>query len=276
MSLHSDFEEAKKLADEMQKKHAEAAQAYGHTKHVLTHIQPFWEQLQQRAETVEALLPFVQSGHANVAAVAASMRTSSKKWGDISQDAQSVALSASYMGSSTSTAHSTFLNVTAEPVVYDPARLRLPSYLDKKNLADRFAKIDPALGKVCREIWESLYGTAADPERAALFMLRQTWDHFFWKLSPDDKVRGSKHWSKTSEAKPDLVTRAQRIAYAIDTHVVDPQKKLLLAAATDQMVLLYDELNRAHARGEFNREKAINSLTTIYAWLEQWADATNL
>jgi hypothetical protein len=49
----------------------------------------------------------------------------------------------------------------------------------------RFSQFDPALGQTYQEIWEALYGTRADPERAALYLIRQAFDQLFAKLAPD-------------------------------------------------------------------------------------------
>ena len=42
------------------------------------------------------------------------------------------------------------------------------------------------------------------------------------------------------------------------------------------MLDLYQELNRAHERGEINKLKALRSLNTMYSWLIEWADALGI
>ena len=276
MSLHNDFEEAKKHAEQLQMKHAAAAQAYGHTKYQLTAIQPFWEQLEQRVEDNPNLRPMFQSGQANISAMAVSLLSMAKSADDSLRSAETASLSANYLVTNTATTYSFVQSGVAEPISFELTSVLLPDYRNRRDLAERFAKLDPALGKVCLEIWEALYGTVADPERAALYMLRQTWDHLFDKLAPDPEVRLSKHWVQTSAEKPLLVTRGQRIAYAIDTHVIDDVNKQMLASSSEQMINQYDDLNRAHKRGEFDRHKALDTLTSIYAWLDQWANALKL
>lgn len=67
--------------------------------------------------------------------------------------------------------------------------------------AERFSRFDQALGKTYQEIWEALYGTRADPERGALYLIRQAFDHLFDKLAPDDEVRRSSYWIQKERGK---------------------------------------------------------------------------
>jgi hypothetical protein len=152
----------------------------------------------------------------------------------------------------------------------------IADFSTEKTLAGRLALIDPALGKVCAEIWQTLYGTSADPARSALFMIRQTWDHFFHSLAPDSEVRQSPFWTKKDGDKPDMVTREERIKFAVEHRVKDPQKKALLLTTSKQMLDLYQEFNRAHQRSDIDETTALRSLKSVYTWLTEWADALGI
>jgi len=75
----------------------------------------------------------------------------------------------------------------------------LPTLDQHEVYAKRFTRLDATLGKTYLEIWEVLYGTRAEPERGALYLIRQAFDHFFDKLAPVDDVRRSSYWTKKTE-----------------------------------------------------------------------------
>ena len=79
-----------------------------------------------------------------------------------------------------------------------------------ETYADRFARFDTALGKTYRAISEILYGTRSDPERAALYLIRHAFDHFFNKLAPDDKVIPSQFFRTKEGNKPDQIHRKEK------------------------------------------------------------------
>jgi hypothetical protein len=276
MGLHDNFEEGKRIAAELQRQHADAAEAYGQTKVFLNDVQPFWEALEEKANDCEEFSRVFVSGEANVAALTVTLRNTAQLYKPEVAVAATAAISASYIASNTASTYGTLLELGFKPVGYDPETVRAPDYRNRKDLGEKLSKLDPALGKVCQQIYQSVYGSTADPERAAMFMARQTWDHFFDKLAPKVEVRASKYWSQIDQKDPDLVTRTQRIKYAAYTHVKDETKRDMILASSKQMRLLYDELQKAHDRGELDRPKALRDLTTIYGWLVQWADALGL
>jgi hypothetical protein len=192
----------------------------------------------------------------------------------LNSELQSVSLSALFFGANTA-ASSSIIQLTGK-TDFKVEAIPVPNYYGQSNLADRFHKVDPALGKVCSQIWEALFGTIADPERAAMYMLRQTWDHFFDRLAPDEDVRSSPFFTKKPGDKPNLVHREERLRYALNTQVKEENKRALLAAESKQMLALYQNLNRAHERGEVNVLKARQSLNSMFAYLEAWANALGI
>jgi hypothetical protein len=276
MSLHDDFEESKRIASELKRKHVDAAEAYGETKNQLIAVQPFWEELERKAGGGSDLFAVFESGRANVAALTVTLRNAAEIYKPELPVAMTAAISADYIASNTASACINLQKFGFKPVGYDPKTVSAPDYRDRKDLGDKLSKLDPALGKTCEQIYQSLYVSTADPERAAMLMARQAWDHLFDKLAPDNEVRDSQHWSMIDPAKPNLVTRSQRILYAAYTHVRDEKKRNLILASSTAMRELYDALQKAHTRGELDRSKAITDLATIYAWLVLWADALGL
>ena len=107
-------------------------------------------------------------------------------------------------------------------------------------------------------------------------MLRQTWDHLFGFLAPEEDVRESPFFTLKPEPRPNQVTRLERIKFALDRHVRDAQQKALLEATSVQMIDLYNTLNAAHTRGDIDRAKSRAALNSLYQWLTQWADALGI
>jgi hypothetical protein len=140
----------------------------------------------------------------------------------------------------------------------------------------RFLQFDEALSETYQEIWEVLYGTRADPERAALYLIRQAFDHLFSQLAPDDKVRKSPFWNMKDGDQPDQIWREERIQYAASTHIKDKARAETLLESSKHMLNVYQALNRAHERDKINRVKARKALEEMRTFLEDWANAVDL
>lgn len=155
--------------------------------------------------------------------------------------------------------------------------IQLPPPDKQESHAKRFLQFDPALGRAYQEIWETLYGTRADPERAALYLIRQAFDQLFGKLAPDDDVRHSPYWTpKTDKGKENQVWRDERIRYAAAKHVKDPVRANTLISSVKHMIDVYQGLNRARDRGELDREKSRQALAEMRSILEDWANALEI
>lgn len=145
-----------------------------------------------------------------------------------------------------------------------------------ESTRNKLAKLDRSLAQTYDEIRQVLYGTHSDPERGALYMLRQAYDHFFGLLAPDDEVRASDFWEEKEEPNTSLVTREERIQFAAHTHVRDEATANRLAASADHMTNVYRSMNRAHERGEIDADKARTALTEMQTIIESWAEALDL
>jgi len=146
----------------------------------------------------------------------------------------------------------------------------------QKEYSERFSKIDTNLGKTFKEIWEALYGTKQDPERAALFLIRQAFDHLFNELAPDKEVRNSIYWERKKEGKQNQIYRRERIEYAANKFIKDKYRRNTVLATSKNMLNVYDSLNRAHNRGELDKNKARNVLHQMATFLENWIDAITI
>lgn len=152
----------------------------------------------------------------------------------------------------------------------------LPSPVQHEGYAERFSKLDPELGKVYRGISEVLYGTRAEPERTALLLIRQAYDHLFSRLAPDEDVRQSPYWSPKEGEKRNEIHREERVKYAIAKHIPDATQAAVLAASARHMLNIYKGLNRAHERSELDVGKARLALTEMRSFLEAWANALDI
>lgn len=152
----------------------------------------------------------------------------------------------------------------------------VPFFQGGNSLPERLKRFDPDLAKTCAQIWETQYGTGSDPVRSALYAARQTFDHFFGKLAPDDDVRASPYWKRKDGLNPNQVTRAERIRYAINNRVTDEGTRRLLEASTKHGIDTYQLLNQAHERGALDSDKARKAVAAMCHYLEQWADAIGL
>ena len=147
---------------------------------------------------------------------------------------------------------------------------------DFSSRGDRLEKLDHSLADTYRQVWEALHGTRSDPERAALYLMRQTYDHFFDILSPDDEVRKSSIWKKKEGEKPELVTRIERIEYAALSHINDEVQAKMLSSSAKPILKVYNELNQAHKRGELNPQKARKAVLAMDKILSDWLDALDM
>ncbi len=156
---------------------------------------------------------------------------------------------------------------------FDLPPYAFPPLTHHEDYAERLSKLDPALGKTYQEIWEVLYGTRADPERGALYLIRQSFDHLFDLLAPDDEVRKSNFWRHKSGGKKSQVTREERILYAANKHIKNSARAKTLSESAKHMGDVYQDLNRVHERGELNKQQALKALAEMKGILEEWVDA---
>ncbi len=147
----------------------------------------------------------------------------------------------------------------------------------KKKYIVKFDKLDVELGRIFRSVWETFYSTTSSPEKNALYAMRQSFDHFFRILAPDEEVRRSKFFIlKVGEKDENKVHRLERIQYAANTKIGDKKVAGLLAAEADHILKVYDKLNMLHSAKKLDREAVQELLTSMQRILEQWVDAVGI
>jgi hypothetical protein len=264
------FEEAEARARSLKEQYAQCAQYFGQIESVLNSTKPYWVNVALQPN--DTAVPVITSGSGYLTQLNQSLERVETSFPSPITDLRSIAVSSVTFGSHT-IATSSFFPEPKGPLHFDVSLVPTADYMAVTALPGRFEKIDPSLASVAKQTWECLYGTVSEPERSALFMMRQTWDHLFGAIAPDAAVRDSEFFIEKEGEKPDMVTREDRLRYAIETRISDSEDQARLLAATNLMLDLYKELNRAHKRGEMNRQKAVKSLHALYDWLFLWADA---
>lgn len=140
--------------------------------------------------------------------------------------------------------------------------------------AAKLEQLDRALANTYRAAHRLVDLDAVDGWRAALFELRQTYDHFFGILAPDDIVRRSP-WFKPKEPPrpPDAVDRIERLLFAADSFVASEEQRDALVAAGQATIAAYKSLQQAHDRHELEPERARTAFLDVNRFIGQWISA---
>jgi hypothetical protein len=265
------FSKVEKAADDLQRKLANQIKEAGYIRDLARNTKGFFMAANESQQAGE-YHNMISSGLGIMNTLYSGMDSVSDAVEQSAQYLHTYYLAASTLGTNTAATGSFITPILVEfksqGVITIP-----PADLEDKSLVSRCEKHDPALGKVCAQISECLYGTVSDPERSAMFMVRQAFDHLFSILAPNDEVRNSAFWKRKEDDKPDQITRAERIDFAIATKIADPVKQELMRQESKQMREVYGRLNAAHERGELNRQQARLALSSMYGYLRTWIDA---
>lgn len=146
---------------------------------------------------------------------------------------------------------------------------------EQQNYIEKLRKIDISLSKTYEEIGQVLYATDSDPKRAALSMMRQSFDHFFENIAPDDEVRKSKYWAVKKGPDPNQVTRRERMMFAANTRISDKSHAQTIVSLFENILDTYQLLNKLHKRGTLSDKQAITGLRSMQKFIETWIDAIN-
>lgn len=254
------------LCDSEQKHHAKKAQEFGYTRDVFTDIKdifmhiPCNEPLLISAE--DSLIKF------------RNFIEEKKQTPKYSTDVSTIAY---YLGTSTAVTGNVFDTTMG---IFEVYNIPKPPSFWPRDRFDKYAlrldKLDCELGKVYRSIWSSLLGNQENPERAAMYQMRHTYDTFFAIIAPDDKVRESLYFRKKTGKEPEKVSRKERLHYAANMRIKDQALRDLLLGQDDNMIELYHKLNKAHKRGSIDSKEAKEILNAMRTMLEQWIDAINI
>jgi hypothetical protein len=212
----------------------EKAGAVGYARDTFRAVRPLWEKIEGTS--------FQHSEAATLVASSALSLVATRDWirGIRTQTAETLEgipeIGRSAGTFATSSCASVSLVFTSSPSFSLP--VPPPSLGDTwENYSKRFSKFDSALGDTYRAIYEALYATRANPERTALFLMRQAFDQFFGKLAPDEKVRSSKYWRRKEGDNPNQVYRRERIECAAHHYIRNEAQAEALAASAGHVRL---------------------------------------
>jgi len=264
------FDAAEQSVEQLHRRLSEGVQYVGYIREALKVIRRTYSALAIRATEEPELVPLIVGAIEFAQAITEQIR---KLDSEIRPS-----MAALYSVSASAFSFNSTANIVpglGSPGASGVSPLSPPSFLDRdrQGYARRFDQLDTALGNTYRQAWESYFGSQADPLRSALFLIRQTFDHFFNFLASDEKVRASQYWKPKAGDDPSQVYRTERIEYAAFTHVKDASQARILAASAKQLNEAYQALNKAHKRGELHPEEDAAALATMSRMLEDWIDA---
>jgi hypothetical protein len=229
---------------------------------------PYWEGLDDRVSG--QISPVVASGIAVLRGLADQAASLSAETGMLEQYASDMlSATGTYAALVSSVSGSGFHVPGFDPQVVTEQSDR---YTDRRTYAERLRSFDPELGGVYEEIWQVLARTDSAPERAALAMMRQAFDHLVDKLAPVDRVRAEPGWVPEDPDKPDQVTRRQRLEYIADHVLEGDAKRRLMHARINHVSEVYQSLNKLHSRQALDAEAAVAALRSMADFLERLVD----
>lgn len=175
--------------------------------------------------------------------------------------------------SSTGTMTLPNLEFTIEDSPFEP-----PPFMkkDREVYAAKFYRLDATLGSNYRGVWETYYVSKSEPIRGALFLLRQTFDHLFSLLSPDDDVRSSPFWQPKVGNDINKIHRIERIQYAANEHIREESKSKTLSASANHVNEVYNQLNLLHSREAIDPVKGTAILNSMSSILEEWIETIEM
>jgi len=266
--LDKAFEEAFTAAENLHKKLTSASEDVGYIKNVFSHAKPTYDGLFIKAQMDPSIYPLLASGIAFLKGM-----TDELNW--VSGMADQVVGSINPVCSSSET----FSNISGSAgILFDIGDKQQiipppPQRKSRDYYTNQLNAIDHTLANTYEEVWQTYYGTSSEPHRSALFMMRTLYDNFFAKLAPDDEVRNSPFWHRKEGEKPNQIHRRERIAYALEKNIKDSNRRTILGAETEQIIILYEAANTAHDRGSLDEEKASRTLFSMDSTLKDWIDS---
>jgi len=261
----------KKRLDEIQKKAAKATQEVGLARETITAGEPYWQALDQRFKTgrPDSVLT---SGYTVLTSLQEQAKAIDEQTNVLASQVHGIAINTGiYADVTASTA-----NVSGVEILWNPEplnRLRY-SFNSHDEYAEKIKHIDPSLSISFSGIKETYLGGSPDRMRQALFECRQTVDHLFDCLVPDDsEVTKQPWWSPEDPKKPNMVTRAQRLRFAAEKHVRNHNQRQVLVDGTQHMNEVYNKLQRLHKRGPINEDKARDTILEMLSIIRAWVDS---
>ncbi len=266
------LDEMEETLDDLHTEFTEAASVIGVEKERIQAIRPVWQALADSDTDSPEYANVYSTGVHALAAHRDFLKDMSDQYGSIGSLVREIRGSTDSTVAITAVTQSFF---SRGLVSVAPTPPTLPPKDEAKDVEATLRRLDPALLATYLGVREALYGTRSDPERAALYEIRQVFDHFFSILAPDDQVRESKYWRPQDGDRPNVVTRDERLRYAANTHARTPILARTLIGSSRHMLSVHDALNSAHKRGELDVNKARTSIREMDILLRQWITSTD-
>lgn len=271
------LKEINNLLNDIQKDFIQGAQQIGIVKQNINNLEPFFNNINPSSTKDNDVSQFLYNVKDFLSSYKNELQIQKSKTNEAINNVYHSTASGVVFAYSTTSAWSVVASESYNP---NDIKLKLPvTAPSNSNFPEKLAKLDISLSNTYKEIDEILHGTVADPKRAALYMIRQSFDHLFDKLAPDEEVRSSKYWKKkdSKESKnPNEVWRIEKIKYAAFTHVKDETRAQGLVDQSKFVIDTYNLLNKAHKREELNIDEANNLIISMKTILEEWVEALNL
>jgi len=272
-SVAETFAAAEAEAAHLQEIHLEAAQHAGYAKAVLHAIAPYYVKAAEFSEDMPNLTPVVTSGIDLAGSITAEFHSMAGSAESILAQAHNLSGTISLLASSTDSTAAIIFPGTMNLDEYEAPPFFAP---DEDATYKKLCEVDPPLAQTYREVGQAFHGTTADPSRAAIACMRQTLDHFFGYLAPDDAVRNSSYWKPKAGEDMLLITRRERITYATHTYIKEPKRAKTLLNSIDVVLEAYQFLHHLHQRGALSEKQANKALRITKTFIETWVEAMDL
>ena len=266
-------EDIERRLEQIQRKVTAASEQVGLTRKIVAAVKPYWNSadkifMEGKPDTILA------SGYQVLASFKEQVESLEEQSSDFQGQVQSM------MGSATVFANTTgsTASFSGWSLGFDPEPIRQFRYTfdTHDEYGSKLSKVNPALGQTFNAIKSAYLGSPAEGLRQALFLTRQTFDHFFDALVSDNEIRQQTWWSPEAPQKPKSVTRTQRIRYAAEKHVKDPAKRKVLIDGAHHMNNVYQTLQNLHKRGPLDEEKDKEALLEMLNLLRIWVDSLKI
>ena len=160
--------------DNLQKHFSESAVIAGQEKERMRGMRKYWVEIGNTDTHDENIAKVVVSGSNALLAFRDEVKNYESIAIPITEKMELLDLGVNSTAGNTSTSASLVLFRSIEQKEFTK-----PVFDNYNKIYSRISNIDTDLAKTYSEIREVLYGTRADPERGALFLIRQAYDHLF-------------------------------------------------------------------------------------------------
>lgn len=196
------------------------------------------------------------------------------------QISRAIFSAASAYGYATNSVHSSIHPVPT----YSPNSTEAAIQSQAKSIVyiQKFTEFDLELGKLYKQIVEVMGRTTSYPEKSIQSDLRQAFDCLIYKLAPKslDSIIKQMSWFPsygTHGKNPNDVSTVQRIRYAAEKHISNPDLLSTVIENSEPMFRTYQRLSENfHQTGRIDVAEASRTGMMMLNFLNLWADALNL